>query len=133
MWVLLAAAALVAPKHDSDLLKDPDMHCLGAFSVALGMTMSQDANDESKKMTQQLIALSLISNVTYYIGRLDERYPGLDYAETLAKLYLSPDYAKQVDSDMARCSVEAKAHGAAIQAWGKKLQQIMPVTTGHAG
>jgi len=118
---LLVAAPSLSPAAD-----DPDLRCLAAVSAVLGTMSDSNAPDD------EAIA-GLTGIFMYYLGRVDARHPGFDYAGTLGSLMNAPGYEKRLALDLKRCGGEAEARGRMLKDLGEELKTSVPLTTAKPG
>jgi hypothetical protein len=114
-------AALAAAAQQPKPVDDPDFHCMVAISMVLGrMAESPAASAEDKA--------GVTAVFMYYVGKIDARFPGLDYAGQMSALLARPGYlASELQPDIARCGQEATTRGETLEEMGKALQQSAPL------
>jgi hypothetical protein len=122
MMLGLFAAAAVASQQPGPSPADPDLRCMVALSIALGGI--EDGNvsvpDDEKS--------GIVALVMYYVGKIDGRLPGFDYAGQVTKLVESPDYAEgMLLDDLDRCSDEAAKRGETLIDLGEQLKDLTPL------
>lgn len=105
--MMVAAAATTQPLEPA---AEADMRCVAAMLYAVG-SAAETKDDKSAGL--------LIASVSYYVGRLDARQPGVDYAGHIGRLAKSAEFEKQLPGEIKRCAAES---GAAMQAAGKAAQ-----------
>jgi hypothetical protein len=107
------AAAAPAPARPAD---DPDFRCMVAASLVLDrMAADGKATPEDKS--------GVASVFMYYLGKIDARFPAVDYVEEVSVLVGRPGYAATtLGPDLARCGREATQRGRALEQMGKALQ-----------
>lgn len=106
---LIAVAAAAQPLEPA---AEADLRCVASLLYAVG--------EASEKKDERSTGL-LVAAVSYYVGRMDVRNPGLDYAGHIKRLAGSAEFEKQLSSEITRCSREA---GMAMQAIGKAAQTV---------
>ncbi len=97
---LLLAAVTPAPV-DAEI--EPDLRCFAALSFALA-----EARPETRG--------GLTAGLLYFMGRIDARRPGFDFAAGLLALVGDKVRLAAIESDVVRCS-------AVIQERGKDLSR----------
>ncbi len=110
MVVFSLIAAVAAASQPLEAPAEADLRCVAAMLYAVG--------DASEKKDERSTGL-LIAAVSYYVGRLDARLPGLDYAAHIKRLASSTEFEKQLSGEIKRCATES---GMAMQAVGKAAQ-----------
>jgi len=126
MWSLLAAALLAVQPAPADLGQDGDFQCLAVVAVVLGTTPKESLED-----LRNVTGLTAI--FMYYLGRIDERYPGLDLMTAFKRLDDDEQFKRQFGETAARCSAEAEARGQKLQDMGRVLQDLPLPLPGLAG
>lgn len=128
LFGLLAAVAAAAQKP-APPASDPDLRCMVALSIALGGIEDGviDMDDDEKS--------GIVALVMYYVGKIDGRLPGFDYAREVTRLVESSGYAETVlPDDLERCGDEAEARGQTLIDLGEQLKDLAPlVQGGHKG
>lgn len=128
---LLAATVLVSPANQPAPADrpapadDPDLRCVAAVSFVLG------ASDDKELGADGVSGLTAV--FMYYLGKVDARRPGLDYAKELGGLMNAPDYARQLPADLVRCGKEAEERGAMLQRLGEDLKSSVPLVESRPG
>lgn len=122
---LLAATALSPIADQPGPADDPDLRCVAAVSFVLG------ASDDKQLGVDGVSGLTAV--FMYYLGKVDARRPGLDYAKELGGLMNAPDYARQLPADLVRCGKEAEERGAMLQRLGEDLKRSVPLAESRPG
>lgn len=125
LFGLLAAAAAAAQQPVPAMTNDPDLRCMVALSIALGSIEDGtiDLDDDEKSGVAAL--------VMYYVGKIDGRMPGFDYARQVRKLVGSPDYAERtLLDDLDRCGNEADERSQTLIELGEQLKDLAPLMQG---
>lgn len=118
--VLLAAAAAPAPTED------PDLRCVAAISAILGVVAEK--GDADAETTTGLTGVFM-----YFLGRVDARRPGLDYAASLRAVMNEPGYERRLQIDLKRCGAEAEERGKMLKSLGEELQATVPLGDSRPG
>lgn len=127
MWTLIAAALLAAqPAQPSGLSEDADFQCLAIVAVVLGQVPKESLED-LRTVT------GLTSIFMYYLGRLDARYPTLDFVEAFKSLDGDPVFASRFAAQAERCSAEAEKRSKQLQDMGRILQNQPAPLPGQSG
>lgn len=105
--MIAAAAAAAQPLEPA---AEADMRCIAAMLYAVGQA------DERKDAKSTSV---LLASVSYFIGKIDARVPGVDYRGHIARLAQSSVFAKELDGEIKRCALES---GSALQVVGKAAQ-----------
>lgn len=122
LFGLLAAAAAMAQKPAPSLADHPDLRCMVAISFALA-TIDDGGIEADEEERSGVVAL-----VMYYIGKIDGRMPGFDYAREVTKLIKSPGYAAGgLLDDLDRCGDEAEERGRTLMELGEQLKDLAPL------
>lgn len=111
LLALFATLSLAAPQAPLDPAVEADIACVASLSAAI---------PQIPKEEQPAIA----ALVTYYVGRIDGRSPGLDLKSALTRQFAGKtqaEFNKFVQSNGERCGNEMIALGARLQALGKSL------------
>lgn len=124
--LLAAAAAAPAVPGPTGLIRDRDLRCVAAVSAALGILADRKTDDAEQ--TAGLTAVFM-----YYLGKVDARRPGLDYARSLTALMNAPGYAQELPADLKRCGAEAEERGRTLQTLGERLKAAVPLGRAGAG
>lgn len=128
MWGLIAglAAAAQAPQAARPLSDDPDLRCMVAISLVIGTADGTPADSAEKA--------SMASIMMYYVGRIDARFPGIDYVREVKRLVEAPGYMEnKLAADLERCGSEAEARGKLLQDMGEELQRTAPLSDSSRG
>lgn len=122
---LLAAAAAASQQPATPVANDLDLRCMVALSIALG-SMEDGTIDAENDEKSGVVAL-----VMYYVGKIDGRMPGFDYAGQVTKLVESPDYAERtLPDDLDRCGEEAIERSQTLIELGEQLKDLAPLMQG---
>lgn len=123
----LAAAMLQPVAGGSGLSEDADLRCMVAISLAIdGLEKDGTATVDEKS--------GVISIFMYYLGRIDARYPTIDYVAEVSRLLETPNYLQsRFRADLTRCSAEAQQRGKALESMGEALQQRAPIAETKPG
>lgn len=113
---LLAAVTSPAPVYTAD----PDLRCVAAVAAILGTV--EETRDADPEMMTGLTAIFM-----YYLGKVDARSPGLDYAPALTALMGAPGYDRQLPADLKRCGNEAEERGAMLKQLGEQMKASVPL------
>lgn len=105
---------------------DPDLRCVAAVSMVMGVMPEGETNDPE-------LRTGLASIFMYYMGKLDARRPGIDYLAELTGLFERPGYSRQLAADLKRCGAEAEERGRMLQELGKDLKSSVPLTQARPG
>lgn len=125
LFGLLAAAAAATQKPAPSMADDPDLHCMVALSIALGGAEDGVIDMEDDERT------GIVSLVMYYVGKIDGRLPGFDYAREVTRLVQSPGYAEAtLLEDLNRCGEEAEQRGQTLIELGEQLKDLAPLMRG---
>jgi hypothetical protein len=125
LFGLLVAAAAATQKPAPSMADDPDLHCMVALSIALGGIDDGAIDLEDDERT------GIVSLVMYYVGKIDGRLPGFDYAREVTKLVESPNYADAtLVEDLDRCGEEAEQRGQTLIELGEQLKDLAPLMRG---
>jgi hypothetical protein len=130
MWSLLAATALAVSPIPSALppkiAQDSDFRCLAVVAVVLDSAPTKTAEDFKT-------VAGLTSVFMYYLGRIDARYPELDFVAAFKLLEAEPSFQAQFASEAARCGDEAEMRSQSLQEMGRTLQDLPPHLPGKIG
>ncbi|MBC2664542.1 hypothetical protein H7F51_03300 [Novosphingobium flavum] len=107
--------AVAAPKP----VDDADLRCVAAVAAMIG---TLDENKADPEVVSGLTAIFM-----YYLGKVDARYPGLDYAAILTALLSAPGYDRQLPVDLRRCGGEAEERGAMLKDLGERMKSAVPL------
>jgi hypothetical protein len=114
-------AALAAAAQQPKPVDDPDFHCMVAISMVLGKMSENTATNAEDKAGVTAVFM-------YFVGKIDARFPALDYAKEMNALLTRPGYlARELQPDIARCGQEATTRGETLEELGKALQQSAPL------
>lgn len=103
--ILQAAAPDAAPAPaPADPATAADLRCLAAVAAGAVETPSR---------------AGLAAGAMYFVGRIDARSPGFDYAGEMVRLIRS---GADLAADRERCAAELKARGAALVELSRGLQ-----------
>lgn len=117
--ILAAASAALQPVA----AEDPDLHCMAAYLFAAGIM--QDDKTVSGEEKAQVATL-----VTYYLGKLNARFPGIQLGDAMQRLTMSEGYGQAViQQDVTRCNIEVDRWSGELQAMGEANRAAAP--TGH--
>jgi hypothetical protein len=126
MWSFLAAAALAAQPAASNPVEDSDFRCLAVVAVVLGSVPKESVED-----------LAAVTGLTaifmYYLGRVDVRYPGLDFVAAFKTLDDDVAFKTGFSAQAERCSTEAERRSQKLDEMGRILRNLLPPPPGHAG
>ena len=132
---LLGAAALAAqqsPQQSPPVADDnPDLRCMVAFSIVLGQT--EKNGDMKNGDTKEAEKAGLTTIVMYYVGKIDGRLPGFNYAGAVKKLVEAPGYGTKLPADLQRCGAEAAKRGQTLIELGEELQSMAPLVESKHG
>ena len=117
---------LAASASAAEITREPDLRCVAAVSAALGI-MGERKDADAETMS------GLTAVFMYYLGKVDARHPGLDYAPPLAALMNAPGYAAALPDDLKRCGTEAEERGRTLRILGEQLKAMPPLVQRHAG
>ena len=126
MWSFAAALALAAQPTAPKLSEDGDFQCLAVVAVTLATTPKQSV-DDLKAVT------GLTAVFMYYLGRLDVRYPGLDFVEAFKSLDGDPGFVARFAKEAERCSNDAERRSQQLEDMGRTLQELPPPLPGKVG
>jgi hypothetical protein len=126
MLSLLAALTLAAQPAPPKLSEDADFQCLAIVAITLATTPKQSAED--LKAVTGLTAVFM-----YYLGRLDVRYPDLDFTAAFKSLDADPGFASRFAREAERCSNDAERRSKELQDMGRTLQALPPAMPGKVG
>lgn len=124
--MISAALALLAATALPGSADDPDLRCVAAVSFVLG------ASADDKTLDAEGVT-GLTAIFMYYLGKVDARRPGLDYAKELGALMNAPGYTRRLPADLVRCGKEAEERGAMLQRLGEDLKGAAPLTESRPG
>lgn len=117
--ILAAASAALQPVA----AEDPDLHCMAAYLFAAGIM--QDDKTISGEEKAQVATL-----VTYYLGKLNARFPGIQLGDAMQRLTMSEGYGQaEIQQDVTRCNIEVDRWSGELQAMGEANRAAAP--TGH--
>lgn len=105
--LIAAAAAATQPLEPA---AEADMRCVAAMLYAVG--------EAGEKKEEKKVGL-LIATVSYFVGKVDVRTPGIDYAGHIKRIGGSAEFGKNLTMEIQRCAMEA---GTAMQNVGKAAQ-----------
>jgi hypothetical protein len=131
---LLAAAAVAAqqPQSQASMVEDSDLRCMVAMSFALATidaTIEKDGAKADEEERSGIVAL-----IMYYVGKIDGRTPGFDYAGQVTRLVQTPGYTETgLRDDLTRCGDDAQERGRTLMELGKQLEDLVPLITGKRG
>jgi hypothetical protein len=126
MWTLLAAALLAAQPAAPKPADDSDFQCLAVVAVVLGKVPKESLED--LKAVTGLTAIFM-----YYLGRVDVRYPGLDFVEAFKSLDSDSAFRTTFAAQAERCSAEAQRRSQKLQDMGRILQDVPSPVPGQSG
>lgn len=123
LFGVLAAVAVAASQQPGPAMADdPDLRCMVAMSIALG-----GIEDGAVKLEDDEKS-GIVALVMYYVGKVDGRMPGFDYAGQVKKLVQSPGYGEtKFLDDLNRCGEEAEARGNTLIELGEQLKDLAPL------
>ena len=127
---LLAAVAVAAqqPTPPPSLGEDTDLRCMVAISFALATIDEGGANADDEERS------GIVALVMYYVGKIDGRMPGFNYAEHVTRLVKTPGYVEtRLLDDLNRCGDEASERGRTLQELGEQLKDIVPLIENRRG
>lgn len=81
-----------------------------------------EAKEPDAELTGALTAIFM-----YFLGKVDARRPGFDYAPALTSLMNAPGYERALPADLKRCGSEAEERGAMLKELGEKMQAAVPL------
>jgi hypothetical protein len=118
--MLAALALLAAAAAEPAITADPDLRCVAATAAVLG-TVSEAADTDAETIT------GITAIFMYFLGKVDARRPGLDYAASLTGLMNSPGYDQQLPADLKRCGAEAEERSSMLKDLGEKMKTAVPL------
>ena len=122
MLLGLFAAAAFAAQQPVPSASDPDLRCMVALSIAL------DGIEDGNVKVPEDEKSGIVALVMYYVGKIDGRLPGFDYARQVTRLVQSPGYAEEtLLDDLDRCGEEAEARGQTLIDLGEQLKDLAPL------
>lgn len=117
MFGLIAAAAAALQPVSAE---DPDLHCMAAYLFAAGVM--QDDKTVSGEEKAQVATL-----ITYYLGKLNARFPGVQLGDALQRLTASEGFGQAViQQDITRCNIEVDRWSGELQAMGEANRSAAP-------
>ncbi|WP_338467293.1 hypothetical protein RXV95_01680 [Novosphingobium sp. ZN18A2] len=103
-----ASAATAAPVADLNLA---DTKCIAVIAA-----IASREDDPLRKS-------GLASGMMYYIGRVDGRTPGYDYAGEITRLFGDKSFVEnEFEGEANRCGNEMTAKGKEVRAFGQALK-----------
>jgi len=123
--MIATALALVATAAapPASPIENPDLRCVAAVAAVLG-TLGDSGEADAETMT------GLTAIFMYYMGKVDARSPGFDYAKGLTALMSAPGYNRQLPADLKRCGAEAEERGAMLKDLGEQMKAAVPLAPG---
>lgn len=126
MWSIIAAAALAAQPAVPNPVEDSDFQCLAVVAVVLGQVPKESVED-----------LATVTGLTaifmYYLGRVDVRFPELDFVEAFKSLDSDAEFRTGFSAQAERCSAEAERRSQQLDAMGRILQDQPLPPPGRTG
>ena len=113
----LAGALALAAEPQRDLSNDPDVRCFLAAAVAGGTV--QESGDAQARA-------GITTVLMYFFGKVEGRLHGTDFKSEMGRLIHSPEFARALPAEMARCGQEAQERGRALQDLGEYLKGLVP-------
>ncbi|GEM_PF-345263 len=112
---LLASAGAVCAQS-ADPVRDPvnraDLTCM-AVTAVLGDQMEEGSDEQ----------VGLIAVMTWYLGRLEARAPGVDWLEQVLP-YLDGDPAEMLKTHGERCAAEILTFGDKLADWSARAEAL---------
>ena len=115
--MLVALALLAAAPSPTD----PDLRCVAAISAVLGAVGDKHGADADPEVFASLTGVFM-----YFLGKVDARHPGFDYARALGSVVNEPGYDKALAQDLKRCGAEAEERGAMLKRLGEQMKTLPP-------
>ncbi|NBW07598.1 MAG: hypothetical protein EBR82_06190 [Caulobacteraceae bacterium] len=114
--VFLLASAGVVAAQSADPVRDPinraDLNCM-AVTAVLG-DQTEEGSDEQ---------IGLLSVLTWYLGRLEARAPGVNWLEQVLP-YLDGDPAEMLKTHGERCAAEIMTFGERLADWSARAEAL---------
>jgi len=114
VFLLASAGAVCAQSADPvrDSVNRADLTCM-AVTAVLGDQMEEGSDEQ----------VGLIAVMTWYLGRLEARAPGVDWLEQVLP-YLDGDPAEMLKTHGERCAAEIMTFGDKLADWSARAEAL---------